>query len=116
MPRHPTHYPGVFVVDFALDDLVAERLIVAGWRDLVSPFWLRVETGVRESKRRKDLAVAELDERFAGDTLEDVSEDDEADIAVLSAGPGIGFKLCRVGGFQQVFASATSFEEADVGW
>src|SRR5690349_45846 len=90
MAGYSAHDGGVFIVDFALDQAMAEGAVVFGGRDCESDFGWRVEAGVRKIEFGKDLAPAELVENFAGEPFERFAQQDEADITVFSAHAGIG--------------------------
>ena len=109
---------GVFVLNFALDDSLAEGAAVAqalrvirfrqlsdrsvrptrfffafsfvgGGRDLCADFWWGIKCCVRHRQWGEDFAPAEAVERFVGQAFEDDAEDDESDVTVLGADSGI---------------------------
>src|SRR5258708_15380582 len=103
-------YGSVFVVDFALDDPIAESLIIHGRRNVRANFGRRIEGGATHPQRAKNFALAEAVKRFAGDALERSAQDDEADIAVFGAGAGIGGQKACESSAPKII-SGVSFQE-----
>lgn len=81
---------GVFILHFALDDAMTEGAVVGGRGNGDLPGGRRIEKRVRHAEGAEDFTLAEAVERFVGDAFQSDAENDEADVAVLSAGAGIG--------------------------
>jgi hypothetical protein len=59
MSGYSAHHPGVFIVNFALDDAMAESLIVFCWRNLRPPVCPGIERRGFKSELQKEFLAAE---------------------------------------------------------
>jgi len=84
-PATPPRTLAFFVLHFALNDAVAERAIVGGWRDSVFQGGRGLEGCLSHAERTENFALAECVERFVGQAFEDDAQNDEADVAVFGA-------------------------------
>ena len=66
-----THEAGVLVVNPALDDAMAEGLVVDGGWNLLAPLCGRAETCAGHAEGAEDFFLAEIVERLVGDAAED---------------------------------------------
>src|SRR5580765_1551340 len=89
MSGDPAHDGGVFVIDLALDQPMAEsKIVFRGW-DERFPFRWRVESHVGEIQSGKDFSTAELIEGFAGQPFQNFAQQNETDIAIFRPGAGV---------------------------
>lgn len=100
----------IFVLDFALDDAMAERAIVDGGRNFRAHLGGRVERRAGHGERAENFALAEGVEGFLCDASEGFAEDDESDVAVFGLGSGIGGEWHSDGGAEQIIVGL-GFEE-----
>ena len=78
------HGPGVFVVDFALDQALAIGRIVFGGSDArATDFARRIEERIVHPSGAKICLLGEFVERIAGEALDDFAEQDKSEIGVF---------------------------------
>src|SRR5437762_10121605 len=82
MRRYASQHAGVLVVDFSLDNAVAERAVIDGGRNRGTPSRWRVESGVSHSQWAEDLTLTETVKRFVSNALERNSKNDKTDVTV----------------------------------
>ena len=99
---------GVLVLDFTLDDAVAEGTVVRCRRNFMFQRSPRIERRVHHAERPKNFALAEGIERFIGEAFESEAENDESDIAVFGARARGGSEFGREGGLQKGLAGAST--------
>ncbi len=90
MAGYSAHDESVFIVDFTLNQAMAESAVIFRGRDCRFQVGWRVEAGMRKIEFGEDLTLAELVQRLAGKLFQRLAEQDEADIAVFGARTGIG--------------------------
>src|SRR5580698_10364925 len=73
----------IFVLHLPLNDAMAEAEIVSGWQDGILQGLCGIKCRMHHAERAKDFALAESVERFVGQTFEDDTENDEADVTVF---------------------------------
>src|SRR5437588_7703249 len=89
MRRYTSQYAGVLVIDFSLNDAVAERLVIDGRWNRRSPSCGWIESGVSHPQRAEHLTLAETVKRFVSNAFERYPKNDESDVAVGGLAPGI---------------------------
>ena len=91
MASDPTHYGGVFVIDFALNESMAEGAITLGGGN-PTPKWVPgwLEPGWEKLKPLKYFSLTELVQRLTGDFFQRLTEQDEANVTVFGVSTGIG--------------------------
>src|SRR5204863_6962789 len=96
MWRYASQHTGVLVIDFSLNDAMAERVVIDGGRNRNSPSLWRIESGVRHSQRAEDFALRKAVKRFISDALKRDSKNNESDVAVGGLACGIhGERRCK---------------------
>ena len=106
---------GVFVLNFTLDDAVAESLVIGGGWDIGAEFRRRFESSVSQGQWAEDFALTETVERFIGQALHGDAEEDESDVAVFDVRAGVIGKRHGKGGCEKFVASAGAEKKFLVG-
>src|SRR5262249_54902314 len=91
-----SHHAAILVLDFSLDDPVAERLIIRRPRN--SPAQSRRGVGgrVRHADRAKNFALAKDVQWLVGDSVKSHPQNNESDVAVLRMRTGVvGERSCK---------------------
>lgn len=114
--RHATEDEGVFVLNYALNDSLAEGAVgislslIGGRRNFCTHVRRGVERGVGHCQWPEDFALAETIERFSVDAFERRAQDDESDVAIFGSGAGIVGEGSDEGGAQE-FVAQVRLEE-----
>src|SRR2546423_70216 len=85
---YPSQHTGVLVMNFSLNDAVAERVVIDCGRNRRSPSRRRIESSVGHAQRSEHLTLAETVQRFVSNALEREAKNDKTNVTVcgLSAG------------------------------
>jgi len=88
--RHTAEREGVLVVHLAAQHAAAPRVVLGrrDARELVRPRGQRTIEGVLHAERREDAAAHESVERLTGHPLQDLAQQDDAEIAVFLGAAG----------------------------
>src|SRR6266567_5147269 len=90
MTGYASHDPGVFVVDFALNDLMTEGSVIDGWwNQRLTAFWWFVRHTC-QPEAVKDFTLTELVQRLTGQLLQRLAQQNKANITVFCVRTGIG--------------------------
>src|SRR6185312_7829671 len=90
MSGYPAHDGGVFIVDLALNEAMAEGTVIFGRRDCEFQVGWRIEAGMRKIEFGEDLTLAELAQGLAGKLFQRMTQQDEADVTVFGTRTGRG--------------------------
>jgi hypothetical protein len=91
MASDSAHHGGVFVIDLALNETMAEGAVTL-CRGNPTPEWVRgwLEPGWKKFEPLEYFSLTELVQRLAGDFFQRLTEQDEANVAVFGVSTGIG--------------------------
>src|SRR5438445_3163180 len=109
--RYTSQHTGVLVIDFSLNDAVAEGAVIDCGRNRRTPCRGRIESCVCHTQRAEDLALAETVKRFISNALQRYPKNDESDIAVGGLGAWIRRQWRCEGRIQQLSFCWSSWEQ-----
>src|SRR6185437_996981 len=89
MASYSSHHPGVFIVDFTLDDAMTENLIVLSRRNLFSLIRAWIEGHGLQAEWCKDLLTAKGVQSGFCDPFQGFAQQDESDVAIFGMRAGI---------------------------
>src|SRR5437762_184923 len=79
---HASQDAGILVINFSLNDAVAERAVIDCGQNRRSPSRRRIESCVGHAQRSEYLALAESVKRFVRDAFEGDAENDKTNVTV----------------------------------
>src|SRR6266699_4778031 len=80
--RYTSQHTGVLVIDFSLNDAVAEGVVINCGRNRRSPSRRRIESCVCHTQRAEHFALAKTVKRFVSNTRERDAKNNKTDVTV----------------------------------
>src|SRR5437867_151342 len=111
MSGYASQDTGVLVIDFSLDDAVAEGAVIDCGRNRGTPRRGWIESSVRHSQWAEHLTLTETVKRFISNALERNSKNDKTDVTVYGLGAGIRCQRRCEGRIQQLIFRRGSPEQ-----
>ncbi len=115
MAGDSAHDGGIFIVDLALNQAMAEGAVIFCGRDCGLQVGWRVEAGVRKIEFGEDFTLAELVQRLAGKLFQRLAQQDEANVTVFGARAGLGGKRDAERMVEQFVLIMGGLKELDIG-
>src|ERR1700761_2653568 len=114
MAGDTAHHASVFIVYLALNNAMPEAAVVLRRRYGTAEFLVRTKATRTHAKGRKDLTLAERVQWFTGDLLDQIAENDEADVGILRSCPWVSRQRLAKAGVDHRKAIVCRLEETDV--
>src|SRR5439155_10829874 len=89
---HASQHTGILVINFSLNDAVAERAVIDCGQNRRSPSRRRIESCVGHAQWAEYLALAESVKRFVRNAFERNSKNDKTDVTVGGLGAWIRYQ------------------------
>jgi len=115
MAGYSSHDGGIFIVDFTLNQALAEGAVVFRGRDCEFQAGCRVEAGERKAESGKDLMLAKLVQRLAGELFQRLAQQDKANVTVFGTRTGCGGERDLEGLLEQFVPIMGRLKELDIG-